>query len=59
LKSFIQNKTDRRNFFSLAGKSTLGAMLLSALPIKLLASSKKNSKLRKIDIHKQAVKRVK
>lgn len=58
MKSFTINKTDRRRFFSIAGKSSLGAIVLSALPLKLFAKNK-YSKLKKIIIHPQAVKRVK
>jgi hypothetical protein len=57
MKSFVRNKTSRRNFFALAGKGSLGAMVLSVLPFKLFASAPKYSKLKKIEIHKQAVKR--
>ncbi|MDA3861221.1 MAG: hypothetical protein PF445_08330 [Melioribacteraceae bacterium] len=55
----INNKTDRRNFFTVIGKTSLGAMVLSALPSKLFASSSKIQKLKNVTIHKQAVKRVK
>lgn len=55
----MENKTDRRSFFSIAGKGTIGAMILSSLPIKLFASSSKYKKLKKVVIHNQAVKRVK
>lgn len=57
--NLLKNKTNRRNFFSIAAKSSFGAMLLSSLPIKLLASSGKYTKLKKVEIHKQAVKRIK
>ena len=56
---FGQDKTDRRKFFSVAGKTTLGAMLLSAIPFKLFAATPKYHKIKKVSIHKEAVKRVK
>ena len=54
----MENKTDRRSFFSIAGKGTIGAMILSSLPFKLFASNNSNKKLKKVVIHQQAVKRV-
>lgn len=58
MNGLAKNKTDRRSFFSLVGKTSLGAMVVSALPSKLFASSTKYSKLKKVTIHNQAVKRV-
>jgi hypothetical protein len=58
MKRFTENKTDRRRFFSVAGKGTLGAIILSSFPFKLLATSK-YSKLKNVTVHPQAVKRVK
>lgn len=54
----MENKTDRRSFFSIAGKGTIGAMILSSLPFKLFASNNSNKKIKKVVIHQQAVKRV-
>ncbi len=59
MESLTKNKRDRRSFFSLIGKTSLGAIVVSALPSKLFASSIKYSKLKKVTIHNQAVKRVK
>lgn len=59
MKSLLKNRTDRRGFFSVAGKGTLGAMILSSFPLKLLASNSNYKKLKKVVIHQQAVKRVK
>jgi hypothetical protein len=55
--NLLKNKTDRRSFFSMAAKSSLGAIILTSFPVKLLASSGKYTKLKKVEIHKQAVKR--
>ncbi len=57
--NLLKNKTNRRSFFSVAAKSSLGAMVLSSFPVKLFASSGKYAKLKKVEIHKQAVKRIK
>ncbi len=59
MESLTKNKTDRRSFFSVIGKTSLGALVIASLPSKLFASSSKYSKLKKVTIHKQAVKRVK
>ncbi len=59
MESLTKNKRDRRSFFSLVGKTSLGAIVVSTLPFKLFASSTKYSKLKKVTIHNQAVKRVK
>ena len=59
MESLTKNKKDRRSFFSVIGKTSLGAMVLASLPSKLFASSTKYSKLKNVTIHKQAVKRVK
>jgi len=59
MENLTQNKQDRRSFFSLIGKTSIGALVISALPSKLLASSGKINKLKKVTIHNQAVKRVK
>ena len=57
MKSFVRNKTSRRSFFSIAGKGSLGAMALAVLPFKLFASGPNSKRLKKVEIHKQAVKR--
>ena len=59
MEGLTKNKTDRRSFFSAIGKTSLGAMVIASLPSKLFASAPKYSKLKKVAIHKQAVKRVK
>ena len=52
-------KANRRKFFSIAGKSSLGLLLLSSLPIKLFGSKRNINKLKEVNPHPQAVKRVK
>jgi len=59
MEGIKKNKTDRRSFFSVIGKTSLGAMVIASLPSKLFAVTPKYSKLKKVAIHKQAVKRVK
>jgi len=53
------NKTSRRKFFSITGKSSVGLLLLSSLPIKLFGGKNKINKLREVNPHPQAIKRVK
>jgi len=55
----IKNRADRRKFFSIAGKGSIGLMLISLLPIKLFASKEKFIKLKDVKLNKQAVMRVK
>jgi uncharacterized membrane protein len=57
MKSVAQNKTNRRNFFSILGKSSLGTMLLAVLPSNIFMSTQKYNKLKKVEINKHAVKR--
>ena len=59
MEILTKNKRDRRSFFSVIGKTSLGAMVIASLPSKLFASRTKYSKLKNVTIHKQAVKRVK
>ena len=59
MESLTKNKRDRRSFFSVIGKTSLGAMVIASLSSKLFTSSTKYSKLKNVTIHKQAVKRVK
>ncbi|MEN8194135.1 MAG: hypothetical protein ABFS12_15030 [Bacteroidota bacterium] len=58
MRSFQANKTNRRKFFSTAGKSTLGLILISSLSGKLFGKSKKVQKLKDVNPHPKAVKRV-
>jgi uncharacterized membrane protein len=57
MKSVAQNKTNRRNFFSILGKSSLGTMLLAVLPSNIFMSTQKYNKLKKVEINKPDVKR--
>jgi len=59
MNSFIPKKSNRRKFFSTAGKSSLGLLLLSSLPMKIFGRNNKINKLKEVHPHPQAVKRVK
>lgn len=58
MNSFIPQKSNRRKFFSTAGKSSLGLLLMSSFPIKIFGKNK-ITKLKEVHPHPQAVKRVK
>ena len=59
MNSFIPKKSNRRKFFSTAGKSSLGLLLISSFPMKIFGGNKKINKLKEVHPHPQAVKRVK
>lgn len=51
------NTTSRRNFFSKVGKGSMGAIILSTIPIKMFGSKKQFLKLKNVTPHPGAVKR--
>lgn len=57
MNNIIQKKSNRRKFFTTAGKSSLGLMLMSSFPMKIFSKNTKVIKLKEVHPHPQAVKR--
>ncbi len=57
MNNVIQKKSNRRKFFTTAGKGSLGLIFLSSFPMKLFSKNTKVIRLKKVEPHPQAVKR--
>lgn len=52
-----KNITSRRKFFSKVGKGSMGAIVLSMIPMKMFGSKKQFLKLKNVTPHHGAIKR--
>ena len=58
MNSFVPNRSNRRKFFSTAGRSSIGLLLMSSFPMNIFGKNNMNKKLKEVHTHPHAVKRV-